>query len=437
MSTPTMPEEYAELMKHNGKEHYLYTPQRYSKLHPGAVGYFDKYGFWNKITDLSQPGYPDNVGFKSIGQVLAFDEPTEYTWKTKSSGIEAETSFGLKGGLSGLLAAAAPVEAEVNVSNERGSSGTAALLTPEPVKNQRLEGGSSSLIRDWVKKNGKLLMKSRYGDEIRDYGLWVIHTTWSTPECAIKMESAFHRNTSAGLDVGATDVGKIGGSGSSLKKLESKGWKSYQATERDQGLVVAYGGARFRLHTIRPFWINPLKQMERVSNQREKEDELYNDKQEQIGTAKSVMVHDENGDIQWVPISTVEFVFDENRKEIGKVYWNRKFDKSGHELGWEPYESEEYIFDENGERTEIAHFRPTPGSKGGQYEWEGYDKDAEEAEAKRKEIEMEKKARREYEDQDEFDINCETVGLDEDEYDTKTVERTETPPSMLSKCCVM
>ncbi|QMW48373.1 hypothetical protein G4B11_011891 [Aspergillus flavus] len=436
MPTPTMPEEYAELMKHNGKEHYLYIPQRYSEFHPGSVGYFDNFGLWNKITDLSQPGYPDNVGFKSIGQVLGLQEPTEYRWENTSSGIEAETSFGLKAGLSGLLAAAAPVEAEVNVSNERGSSGTAALLTPEPVKNQRLEGGSSRLISDWVKKNGKLLMKSRYGDEIRDYGLWVIHTTWSTPECAIKLKSAFHRNTSAGLDVGATDVGTIGGNGSSLKKLESKGWKSFQAKESDQGLVVAYGGARFRLHSIRPFWINPLKQTERVSD-RPQERPVYNEEQEKIGTAACVLVYDKDGGSEWVPISTVEFVFDENRKQIGNVYWNRTSDEFGRPIGWAPYEKEEYNFDENGEKTGVDYFRPTRDSVGQQIEWEWYDKVGEAAEAKNKEIEMERQARREYEDEDEFDIECETVGMDEDEYDTETVERTETPPSLLSKCCVM
>ncbi|KAB8277392.1 hypothetical protein BDV30DRAFT_223557 [Aspergillus minisclerotigenes] len=436
MPTPSMPEEYAELMKHNGKEHYLYNPQRYSQLHPGSVGYFDKYGFWNKITDLSQPGYPDNVGFQSIGQVLAFAEATEDRWENTSSGLEAETSFGLKGGLSGLLAAAAPVEAEANASNKRGSSGTAALVTPEPVKCQRLEGGSSSLITKWVKKNGKLLMKSRYGDEIRDYGLWVIHTTWSTPECAIKMESAFHRNTSAGLDVGATDVGTIGGNGSSLKKLESKGWKSFQAKESDQGLVVAYGGARFRLHSIRPFWINPLKQTERVSD-RPQERPVYNEKQEKIGTAACVLVYDKDGGSQWMPISTVEFVFDENRKQIGNVYWNRTSDEFGRPIGWAPYEKDEYTFDENGEKTGVDYFRPTRDSVGQQIEWEWYDKVGEAAEAKKKEIEMERQARREYEDEDEFDIECETVGMDEDEYDTETVERTETPPSLLSKCCVM
>ncbi|KAE8424001.1 hypothetical protein BDV36DRAFT_290098 [Aspergillus pseudocaelatus] len=449
MPDPTMPEEYAELMKHNGPEHYLYNPQRYSKLHPGSVGYFDKYGIWNQITDLSQPGDRHDIGFKGIGKVLSYDVPTKSMWNDVSSGTEAESSFGLKGGLSGMVDAA-PVEAEANASNKRGSSGTAALVTTEAVQNQRLEGGSGRLISDWVKKNGKILMKSNYGDEIRDYGLWVIHTTWSTPECAIKMNSAFHRNTSAGLGVGATDVGKIGGSGSSLKKLESKGWKSFQATESDQGLVVAYGGARFRLRTIRPFWYPPLKQTERMSAREESMKVLYNDKQELIGYERWHMARDENGDIQWVPISKEELVFDENRKELGMVYWNRISDEDGREIGWDPDRKEDYIFDEDGEKTGVEYSRPTRGSTRQHIEWEKYDKDAEDAveeEAMMKELEMankkrieeQKQARREYEDQDEFEIRCETVGMDENEigYDTEKVERTGTPPSSRSKCCVM
>lgn len=164
---------------------------------------------------------------------------------------------------------------------------------------------------------------------------------------------------------------------------------------------------------------------------------MYNEKQEKIGTAACVLVYDKDGGSEWVPISTVEFVFDENRKQIGNVYWNRTSDEFGRPIGWAPYEKEEYNFDENGEKTGVDYFRPTRDSVGQQIEWEWYDKVGEAAEAKKKEIEMERQARREYEDEDEFDIECETVGMDEDEYDTETVERTETPPSLLSKCCVM
>lgn len=230
MAPTSVREEYAELMKRNGDGHYLYTPIRYSLVHPGSVGYFDSTGGWTQITDLSEKGRPEKDGFTGVDDELPLDEPSESMWRTVSSGSEAESSFGLNAGLSGL-ATAAPVDVEANAKNKSGSTGKAALITTEVVKNRKFTGQAGPSIAAWVKENAKTLVKSKYGDYIKQYGLWAIHTTWSTRECAITMESAHSRDTSAGLDVGATGVGKLGASGSSLKKLESKGWRTYEAKE--------------------------------------------------------------------------------------------------------------------------------------------------------------------------------------------------------------
>ncbi|CAI7564314.1 unnamed protein product [Penicillium pancosmium] len=291
-------DEYAELMKHNGDGHYLYTPQKYSLLHPGSVGFFDQFGIWTQITDLSVKGQAEKDGFKGIDDDLVLGEPDEAMWKTVSSGSEAETSFGLEGGLSGALSAA-PVDVSANAKNKSGSTGKAALITTEKVKNQRFTGAPGPSIAQWVKDNAKTLVKSKYGDYIKDFGLWAIHTTWSTPECAITLDSAHSRDTSAGVDVGGTGLGKIGASGSSLKKLESKGWRTYEAKEADQGLVVSYGGAGFRLHKIQMFrGNNVLKQTERTAGNPDDFYKLaYDEAGNQIEPELYRHVRDENGEI--------------------------------------------------------------------------------------------------------------------------------------------
>ena len=229
--TISIHDEYAELMKANGEGYYLYKPQRFSSLHPGAIGFFDRYGAWNLITDLSEPGRPEKDGFTSLGRDLFYDEPTSDFWKTRSSGSEAESSFGITGGLSGALTAA-PVDVSAEAKNKWGKTGKAALVTDDSVVvNEFLKAPCRTPIQDWVKKNAKALVKSEWSDDIKEYGLWAIQKTWSTQECAITMESAHSRDTSAGLDVGATGIGKIGGSGSSLSKANSKGWTTYKATE--------------------------------------------------------------------------------------------------------------------------------------------------------------------------------------------------------------
>jgi hypothetical protein len=230
MAPPSAREEYAELMKRHDHGHFLYTPQKYSLVHPGSVGYFDKYGYWTQITDLSVKGQPEKDGYKGIDDDLVLGEPDDSMWNTVSSGSEAEISWGLEGGLSGALSAA-PVDVSANAKNKSGSTGKAALITTGVVKNQRFVDAPGPTMAQWVKDNAKTLVKSKYGGYIKDYGLWAIHTTWSTQECAITMDSAHSRDTSAGVDVGGTGLGKVGASGSSMKKLESKGWRTFEAKE--------------------------------------------------------------------------------------------------------------------------------------------------------------------------------------------------------------
>jgi hypothetical protein len=223
-------EEYAKLMEPNGDGHYLYKPQPFSKLHPGAIGYFDGHGKWNLITDISVPGDPESKGFTGLLQPLRRTKPDESMWKTRSSGSEAEASLGLTGGLSGAMTAA-PMDVSATAKNKWGKTGKAALITEQVVINEGFENPFTQPMEEWVKKNAKALVSSPHGADIKEYGLWAIQKTWSTQECAITMESAHSRDTSAGLDLGATGVGKIGGSGSSLAKANIEGWSTYKADE--------------------------------------------------------------------------------------------------------------------------------------------------------------------------------------------------------------
>lgn len=230
--TISIPEEYTELMKPNKQGNFLFTPQRFSKLHPGAIGFFDKDGMWHLITDLSVPGGPEKDGYKAPRRVVSNDKPFESTWRSKTSSKEAEASFGLTGGVSGALSAA-PVDVSAEAKNKWGQTGQAALITDESVVlNEFLQTPCRDVITDWVKDNAQTLVKSReWGSYIKDYGLWAIKKTWSTQECAIKMMSAHNRDTSGGFDVGATGMGKVGTNGSSSSKSNNENWSTYKAEE--------------------------------------------------------------------------------------------------------------------------------------------------------------------------------------------------------------
>ncbi|KAJ5914862.1 hypothetical protein N7504_003745 [Penicillium tannophilum] len=289
--TITIPDEYAELMKHNRDGHYLYTPQSFSQLHPGAVGFFDEAGEWNLITDLSIPGRPEEDGFTAPKKVVIYEKPKEKIWKTTSSSKEAEASFGLTGGLSGVLSSA-PIDVSAEAKNKWGKTGKAALITDDSVVvNEWLKAPCRDIITDWVEKNAKELVK----------GEW---------KCAITMESAHSRDTSGGFDVGATGIAKVGTNASSNSKTNSEGWRTYKATEEDKGLVVSYGGAAFRLHKVSMFHRNPLKQTERTN--------------ETVSAA----------------VQYPKPVYDENGNQIGEEYYRAVFNENGEVVGEEKVDVE-------------------------------------------------------------------------------------------------
>ncbi|KAJ5671699.1 hypothetical protein N7507_000826 [Penicillium longicatenatum] len=304
--TISIAEEYAQLMKHNGKgSHFLFTPQPFSELHPGAVGFFDESGQWHLITDLSIPGHPEEKGFTAPKKVVTYGKPTEDIWKTTSSSKEDEASIGLTGGLSGALSSA-PIDVSAEAKNKWGNTGKAALITDDSVVvNEWLNTPCRDIITEWVEKNAKTLASGEWRSYIKDYGLWAIKKTWATQECAITMRSAHNRDTSGGFDVGATGIAKVGTNGSSTSKSNNEGWRKYKATKEEIARVVAYGGAAFRLHKLPSFHRSMFKQTEKATTATETAVAVY-----------SKPVFDENGN----EIGTEYFrpVFDENKQVIGE-----------------------------------------------------------------------------------------------------------------------
>ncbi|KAJ6121962.1 hypothetical protein N7512_004427 [Penicillium capsulatum] len=266
---PTPFEEYAALMNRNGDGYYLYKPQSYVKLHPGVIGFFDRHGAWTTITDVSIPGQPEKDGYTGFGYDLVSDKPETATWNTRASSSEAQHSFGLTGGLSGALSAA-PVDVSAEAKNKWGQTGKAALVAEHVVIHERFRTPWGKPLADWVKANAKALVNGPWQVEIKDFGLWAINKTWSTQECKITMDSAHNRDTSGGVDVGATGIAKGGISGSSAVKSDSKGWTTFKASE-------------------------PLKKTEDRAAPTETAKAVFNEQGEQIGVEFFRPVYDENG----------------------------------------------------------------------------------------------------------------------------------------------
>ncbi|KAJ6051668.1 hypothetical protein N7499_011011 [Penicillium canescens] len=146
-----------------------------------------------------------------------------------SSESGSERSGRLNAGLSGF-AAGGPVDGEVKAENKSTLDKKAVLAIDEVVKRERFITRNNVVIAQWIKDNAKKPVKSAFGDDIAYYGLYAVHTTYVTSQCAI-MTTDKSRNLDLGLDVGATGIAKLGVGGSSLQKLKSEGWATYESKE--------------------------------------------------------------------------------------------------------------------------------------------------------------------------------------------------------------
>ncbi|OJI84628.1 hypothetical protein ASPTUDRAFT_172628 [Aspergillus tubingensis CBS 134.48] len=249
--------EYADIM---GRETsfgtFLFIPQWFSTLRLGSVGYFDRTGEWNEITNLLEKGQAEKDGFKPFSHDLKLRDVRETHWQAGSAETETGRSSRLTTEASGAIAAA-PVEASVQVKTSSSTTGSAALITSSVVRNYRFQGDFKGPIKDWVEDNAKALVERR--SDIETQGLWAVMGAWVTDECAIKMTSGKGQEIDVSFDLGATGIGKLGAGAGAFDKLKREGWWTYPKNEKSQGYVVSFAGVEYSLRSLHKLRSTPLK----------------------------------------------------------------------------------------------------------------------------------------------------------------------------------
>ncbi|PWY70785.1 hypothetical protein BO83DRAFT_363416 [Aspergillus eucalypticola CBS 122712] len=249
--------EYADIM---GRETsfgtFLFIPQWFSTLRLGSVGYFDRTGEWNEITNLFEKEQAEKDGFKPFSHDLKLRDVRETHWQAGSAETETGRSSRLTTEASGAIAAA-PVEASVQVKTSSSTTGSAALITSSVVRNYRFQGDFKGPIKDWVEDNAKALVERR--SDIETQGLWAVMGAWVTDECAIKMTSGKGQEIDVSFDLGATGIGKLGAGAGAFDKLKREGWWTYPKNEKSQGYVVSFAGVEYSLRSLHKLRSTPLK----------------------------------------------------------------------------------------------------------------------------------------------------------------------------------
>lgn len=122
------------------------------------------------------------------------------------------------------MAAALPVAASGTYSFSANKAEGAVLLTVPPVVHERYY--FESPFKNWVKKNAAAILKRR--PEVKEYGLWIVTSTYATKACAINMWKEGGYRVEIGFLARAVGIGELGPSGKWMKDQRLEGWNEYE-----------------------------------------------------------------------------------------------------------------------------------------------------------------------------------------------------------------
>ncbi|KJA17345.1 hypothetical protein HYPSUDRAFT_46553 [Hypholoma sublateritium FD-334 SS-4] len=232
--------QYAETMQNHPFGIALYYPPPTTVLKPGAVGYFDAYGSWNVIADLEDATELARNGFSLSAGLTKAPADNGIKWGPKTSSSTKATKIDLSAGID--PAPGIPVTASAVYSYHIDSDIGAILLTSAPVTHERYY--HSTPFKNWMKDNAHIIL-DRWRYEAKEFGMWIVTSTFSTRKCAINMWTTRKRGIKVGFSADVAGVGQIGPGVEWYRSHTDEGWGEY-SSEGEHKSVVFFGGLRFR-----------------------------------------------------------------------------------------------------------------------------------------------------------------------------------------------
>lgn len=117
-----------------------------------------------------------------------------------------------------------PVTASAVYSYHIDSDIGAILLTRAPVTHERYY--HSTPFKDWMKDNAHIIL-DRWRYEAKEFGMWIVTSTFSTRKCAINMWTTRKRGVKVGFSADIAGVGKIGPGIDWYRSHTDEGWGEY------------------------------------------------------------------------------------------------------------------------------------------------------------------------------------------------------------------
>ncbi|KAL8797282.1 MAG: hypothetical protein Q9195_000435 [Heterodermia aff. obscurata] len=224
---------YSKHMRHHGCGEALYQPIAYMDIEPPCCGYFDQNDKWNLIARLKNEGKPNVEGLTSLRRPPVHMRSIGLRWQPKCSiGVRMST-VDISGKTPFLNSdVGIPMGANAHVKYQSKKSFGAVLIARNPVEVTAYN--DECLFKEWLEEN-KPQLYSRFGHQLKKYGLWIVTVKYTAPGCSINAWMDKDKDAVLSAKAKAAMVGDLGAELDWTDKITDKDRCHYTA--------IPYGNA--------------------------------------------------------------------------------------------------------------------------------------------------------------------------------------------------
>lgn len=210
--------KYAPSMTEHPYGHGFYEPELASVVRPGTCGYLNRLGQWQPIADLTNTDDLDEKKLKYPAS-LTRAPGRKHEWGPKCSNSVRQKKLGASVAGSGA-AGGIPVEAAVTYEFWSLTSFGALLVCPNKVNQQGYY--HEDPFRAWARDNAEGILK--VCKDAKEYGFWVVTTTFSTDDVWINAWSSKETRVTMGFKTAVVEAGEVAPSGEFYRGDSASGW---------------------------------------------------------------------------------------------------------------------------------------------------------------------------------------------------------------------
>ncbi|KAF6225631.1 hypothetical protein HO133_009631 [Letharia lupina] len=227
---------FAQCLQHHPEGHATYEQISARDLKPGACGYIDENGAWNKIAQMTDEAAMNMLGWTCPKDLATVEKAGKEKWpqaKTSKNLSWSSTDVDAGADVPGMQAGG-----RIKMEYQKAEGNGAIMMADGEVKHRRAKPLSTAV--DWLAQNASSILE-KFKDA-QTNGIWVVTSTHVAERRVLAVLSSHQTTFSWTVEVKAADVGSIAPSSSWVRERQDGSW--IEQEDKD-GVVLFFCGIQW------------------------------------------------------------------------------------------------------------------------------------------------------------------------------------------------